>query len=166
MITTIMLLIVWAAIMGYMSAQTYSQQDVRPMLRNFDLSWVESLFGWVNFTYSSGEISVAARGPAGFIEFFIRKGAHVTVFATLGFLCVRLLTLWSGKMFVRVGVALLLVVFAASIDEFRHFLNPGRSGLVEDVVLDTCGGAIGIAIHQILHRLKARRRRLEGGRVS
>ncbi len=153
---TLVLLLAWAGIMAYMSAQPYTDQDLRPMLRGFDLSWVERWLGWMKFTYASSEISVAYRGPAAFLEFFIRKGAHVLVFATLGFLSMRLLTVWSLKMITRAGLALFVVVTVAMIDEYRHFLHPGRSGLIEDVVLDAVGGMIGIGLYWVLYRMKYR----------
>lgn len=140
--------------MAYMSAQPYTEQDLRPMLRGFDLSWVERWLGWVNFTYASSEISVAYRGPAAFLEFFIRKGAHLAVFATLGFLCIRLLTAWSMKMVIRAAITLFIVMTVAAIDEYQHFLHPGRTGLFEDVVLDTVGGLIGMGVYVMLFRIR------------
>ncbi|WP_088104306.1 VanZ family protein [Halalkalibacter urbisdiaboli] len=155
-VVTACLFIAWIGIIVFASSQPYSQQDLRPMLTSWDLSWVERLFSWVEFTYSQSLISIETKGTAGFIEFFIRKGAHVVVYATLGFLASRLLRATSIRLFYQVLLAFLFVVLFAMSDEYRHSLNPERTGLIEDVILDSVGGIIGIAFYHILYRIKVR----------
>lgn len=138
--------IVWISIIYIASSQPYEQQDLRPMLRDLDLQIVERWFSWVSFTYSNTVVSIEARGVAGFVEFFIRKGAHVFVFAVLGLLLFRLLQLFKLSPFSKFVISLLIIVIFAVIDEYRHFHHPNRTGLIEDVILDTIGGLIGIVL--------------------
>ncbi|ADC49290.1 VanZ family protein [Alkalihalophilus pseudofirmus OF4] len=146
------LLVLWAGMIIFASSQPYEDQDLRPILEGVPLDWVENVFGFVNFTYSNSEISVAERGPAAFIEFFIRKGAHVVVFAVLGALLMRIAVSLNIR-HIPAGITALMGVFIfACIDEYRHLMNPERTGLFEDVILDTVGGAIGIAIYLIIRK--------------
>ncbi len=156
---TAALLLVWVSIIVYASSQPYSEQDLRPILRGYNVDWAESWFGWVSFTYAESEISVKERGAEGFVEFFIRKGAHLSVFAILGFLTLRLLSVTRLYWFWRVVLALSIVILFASIDEYRHFLHPGRTGLIEDVKLDSLGGLIGISFYLLISSWKHRRKK-------
>lgn len=151
---TVILLIGWGSLVWFMSGQSYEEQDLRPFLRTFDLTWVDTLFHSVQFTYASREISVSYLGPAAFLEFFIRKGAHFFVFAIFGFLLIRLFTCWHMHSFFRISMTIIFILLAASIDEFRHFLHPGRTGLLADVLIDFLGGLFGIIMYSILYRLK------------
>lgn len=137
----------------FASSQPYEQQDLRPVLRDMDLAWVKTYFSWVSFTYSSTVISIDNRGLAGFVEFFIRKGAHVIVFFVLGLLTYRMLILWKMRKWYRVMIAFSFVLAYAAIDEYRHLLNPERTGLIEDVILDTIGGSLGILFALFVHKV-------------
>ena len=77
------------------------------------------------------------------IEFPVRKGAHMTEYAILA---VLFLGIVSGKELTRrelVRAVLLVAVYAAT-DEFHQRFVPGRSGQLRDVLIDSCGGAIGV----------------------
>ncbi len=153
-VMTILPLVVWIGIIYVASSQSYEQQDLRPILREMNLGFVERWFSWVSFTYSNTVVSIERRGVAGFVEFFIRKGAHVFVFFVLGFLIYRLLKLFKLSNLPRVLIALSFVMLVAIIDEFRHFYHPSRTGLIQDVILDTAGGLIGITTALLLQKNK------------
>ncbi|ERN51814.1 VanZ family protein [Alkalihalophilus marmarensis] len=151
-VITSLFLISWAGMIVYASSQPYADQDVRPMLENFSLDWVGQLFGFVHFSYAGSEVSVEARGPAAFIEFFIRKGAHLITFTVLGSLFMWVYHTANIRLPKAIALSLLSVGIFASIDEYRQFLHPDRSGLIEDVILDTVGGILGIIIYIALRR--------------
>lgn len=151
------LLLGWASLIFFASSQPYTDQDLRPMLGDFNLAWVERFFGWVSFTYSSSVISVETRGAAGFVEFFIRKGTHVVVFFVLGFLVMVLLGFTRMRLRTSAVLAFICVALFAAIDEYRHLIHPGRTGLIEDVILDCIGGAMGIAVVVFWQRHRQRK---------
>lgn len=138
--------LVWVGLIYLASSMSYQQQDLRPTLGEWNLEWVRSLFSWVSFTYSESIISIETRGTAAFVEFFIRKGAHVFVFLVLGFFIFRLIKVFNLHLFIQVISSIMFIVIFASIDEYRHFNNPGRTGLIEDVILDSISGTIGVCI--------------------
>ena len=76
----------------------------------------------------------------------LRKGAHLSEYAVLGALLLRALR--------RPGPAFALgVAYAASDELHQHFVR-GRNGSPLDVLLDSCGVALGI---YVLHRLSGTR---------
>ncbi|WP_455057766.1 VanZ family protein [Jutongia sp.] len=79
------------------------------------------------------------------IEFPVRKGAHMTEYAVLAVLWLGVL---AGEEITRKRalIAIALTALYASTDEFHQLFVPGRSGQVRDVLIDSCGAAIGVLI--------------------
>ena len=111
----------------------------------------------ISFTYGYQTRSIEANGVAGFVEFFIRKASHLSVFAVVGFLATRLLAF-----FVRTRTAAAITFFSvlmyASIDETRQYFSAERQGLIGDVIIDTVGGSIGILLMVWWLKQKKRKR--------
>jgi VanZ family protein len=82
------------------------------------------------------------------MQFFVRKGGHVTEYAILAVLFWRALraTLRSTPP-LRIGasVALVCALFAAS-DEFHQSFIATRTASETDVLIDICGALIGLLI--------------------
>jgi VanZ like family len=81
------------------------------------------------------------------IQVWIRKTAHVTEYALLGFLAFRALFLSTHSALVR--IALLAVGVAASVaatDEFRQSFLPQRTGTPWDVAIDVTAAVIAIGV--------------------
>lgn len=100
--------------------------------------WVKSLL-WFLFEGGTGE-------PGG--DGYLRKLAHFLEFTSLGFLFCWLFAMLR-KLPVQVGAAALVCGFlAACVDESIQLLSPGRNANFLDVLLDTSGVALGIALLQ------------------
>lgn len=138
-------LFAWMGLIYFSSSQSYDDQTIQPVLSGVNLDFVYTLFSWVSFTYGDSVVSLETRSPASFVEFFIRKGAHVVVFGVLGILAFRLFNLFCAYA-KTVCLSMLIVAGYSIFDEFRQSLHPGRSGMIEDVVLNSFGGVIGISI--------------------
>lgn len=85
------------------------------------------------------------------VHLLARKAAHLTEYAVLGLLVFRALRLSCPTLVRRsawsVGVAALMVAAAfAGIDEFHQSFVPGRTPAVTDVLIDTCGAALGLGV--------------------
>ncbi|MFD9627730.1 VanZ family protein [Peribacillus muralis] len=151
------LLVLWAMVIFFFSSQTYEEQSITPFLAQFDTPyWYERLEG-ISFMYGGVEVSAHTAGVSGFLEFFIRKGAHFLIFFVFG-----LLTLGVWRSFVRnaivaVSGALVCVVFYASADELHQRLTGGRTPLLQDVLLDAFGGLVGIFGLLLFNRWRKRR---------
>ncbi|RXZ01783.1 VanZ family protein [Fictibacillus sp. S7] len=136
----------------YSSATPYKQQDMRPTLSQFlNHEKIASIFSSVSFQYAGSEVSVEALGAAGFVEFFIRKCAHFSVYFLLGFLIFRVLRFYFSKGKTALFSFVLTVAYAASDEIHQHFTS-GRSPHVEDVMIDAGGGTVGILIAFLLYR--------------
>lgn len=133
--------VIWMGIIFISSSTPYEEQDLRPLISDkLDLSMLEPLLSPIHFTYHHSEVSIAALGVAGFIEFFIRKGAHVGVFLLLGLLFYYSVKHTSrlslkGKIILSWGLS---VLYAAA-DEIHQGFTPNRTPYAGDVILDTVG---------------------------
>lgn len=79
------------------------------------------------------------------ISHIIRKTAHFTIYAALGFF--SSLTVGRRKIFSRCSLWVVLFCFAyAFSDEVHQYFVPGRSCMFTDMLIDTCGGITGMAI--------------------
>ena len=84
-------------------------------------------------------------------ESFIRKAAHFSEYALLGFLVYSLFLLWGKIDFKAAGQSFLLVVSLASFDEFLQIFIPERFALVKDVVIDSIGCVAGMLMMRFIY---------------
>ena len=75
------------------------------------------------------------------IDHFVRKSAHFTEYALLG-----MLTLLVWKKRDKVLQPWLWCILYASSDEMHQLFVPGRSGMWQDVLLDSMGALTGICL--------------------
>ncbi|EIT86247.1 hypothetical protein A374_06596 [Fictibacillus macauensis ZFHKF-1] len=146
----------------YSSATPYKEQDLRPRLSTFlpeDI--ITALFSWVHFTYAGSEVSIERLGAPGFIEFFIRKLSHFSVYFLLAILLYRALAPHCKRLGWRFFFAWVVTIAYAASDELHQHFTPGRSMHAEDVMLDSFGGLVGLllALAFTSWRRKRRRRR-------
>jgi VanZ family protein len=144
-------------VLFYFSSQTYQQQTLIPYLERFIPNKVnQSFLNKISFHYHGKEISIDNLGRYYFIEFFIRKAAHLFIYFLLGFFTLRAVTFIKKRSIQTILSSLLLVCIYASLDEFHQKLTGDRTPLVSDVILDTVGGLIGILFFILLFRKKSR----------
>ncbi len=121
-----------------------------------DEDTVQDLFSSVHFTYAGSEVSIEERGASGFLEFFLRKGAHFTVFFILGLLICRALGGYGMDRKKAFLFALLATTGYAALDEIHQSFTADRTPLWQDSVLDTVGGITGITVWSVLFGKKGR----------
>ena len=83
------------------------------------------------------------------VQFFVRKGAHVTEYALLAALLWRAVRYGIDlrmKMSILAAAALLACAALAASDEFHQFFVASRTSSASDVTIDVCGALIGLAI--------------------
>lgn len=90
------------------------------------------------------------------VQFFVRKTAHFSEYAVLGFL-IRLL-MWSYSVKRAGGWAWLAGTLYAGTDEIHQLLTGERSGMWQDVVLDSCGAVFGVVMAGVFMWLLGRRK--------
>lgn len=78
------------------------------------------------------------------VEFIIRKCAHMLEYFVLGVLVV--LAFQKQKQLNSVWICLLFCMLYACSDEFHQLWVNGRSGQLQDVLIDTIGALVGISL--------------------
>lgn len=128
-------LLVWMVVIFSASADAQSTQRTSRFLEPF-LRWL-----WP---------AISAEG-IDVVRWVVRKGAHVTEYAILAWLWWRALSRpargtarpWSWS---TAGWALLAVFLYAATDELHQAFVPNRTGRLMDVIIDTVGGVVGLAL--------------------
>lgn len=132
-------LIIFALVIVFIASNmSYEQQTIVPELQTLlkDKPFEEEL-SKIKLTYWGMPISVESRGYYYFIEFLIRKATHFSGFGLIGvifYLFYRKLNLRLPAYFAIASVFVL-----GSLDEYRQTMQPGRTGLFQDVMIDTAG---------------------------
>lgn len=86
-----------------------------------------------------------------FLHFFIRKGAHFTVYFILGVTLIRACSIYFARKR-RALYAFIIACLYAISDEVHQLFIPGRSGEIGDVLIDSFGALIGIFIYLRIRR--------------
>lgn len=156
-------ILIWFGMIFGLSSQSHKDQDLRPWIKKeISDKTVKQYFSGTSFNYGTSKISLKTSGTSGFVEFFIRKFAHLFVYSVLGMLIARLfkaLTRW------RLGwnylISVLICAAYAATDEFHQSFIQDRTARPADVVLDTIGAMLGILLYlsisqifQAIHKKK------------
>jgi VanZ family protein len=91
----------------------------------------------------------------------VRKTAHVTEYAILAVLVLRLIRQLSWRRVSRAWLpdavcALLIVILYAASDEFHQLFVPSREASVVDVAIDTSGAVLALLFIGVLARWRQR----------
>ncbi|WP_205665317.1 VanZ family protein [Pseudalkalibacillus hwajinpoensis] len=140
----------------FISSHTpYQQQDMKPFFRDYVTLTKENL-PQVEFTYDGTLVTPSQ--PYQYVEFFIRKGAHVASFGLLAFLSVMAFRERGQHQHLLLGS---FTAFAyALFDEFHQSLVKGRTGHLIDVLIpDTSGIFLAAFLFTIVQRFKMKKPR-------
>lgn len=138
------------------SSMTYGQQTLIPVLQRLLAGQPgRGLLSGIDFTYAGTRISIRHLGYFAFIEFFLRKSAHVAIYFLLGLagsfgLQKRVTPTW-----LRVVLTVLACAGVAAFDEFHQLLTGGRSPLFQDVMLDTVAAAVAVGLGLLVTRRRS-----------
>jgi len=139
---TSMIIIFFATVLFLFKSDT-----VIEILRNqASMEQIRWLLQRIDITYAGSTVNLQSHGVDGLMNFFLRKFAHFFLFALLGFFVFLAMFKLSSKSLASFIVALVIVIAYAALDEYRQTFIPSRSGMVEDVILDTVGGIFGASV--------------------
>ncbi|MBM7649274.1 VanZ family protein [Bacillus ectoiniformans] len=158
---SLLLLLGVAGVIFMFSSQTYEEQSLVPLLQK--LLPGEPLAGvlsQVEVSYWGKLISVETKGYYYFIEFFIRKFAHVFLFGCLAVALFRVVVYWRPRRItLAIGIALIGTGLYAAFDEFHQLLTGGRTPLVNDVFLDFIGAALALVLYVPVYLIRRKRKK-------
>ena len=126
---------VWMAVIFVMSTDVGSGAHSSALL--------EPIVLWVNPNTSPEQFE--------FVHFLFRKAGHVTEYAVLGILILRAVRSSprpSGAFSISASILVTLLIASAfaSTDEFHQVFVAGRGPSLIDVLIDTCGAALGVGL--------------------
>ncbi|WP_152946161.1 VanZ family protein [Desulfofundulus thermobenzoicus] len=139
---------------AYFSGQSFAEQDLRPEIRRHP-RMVEKVreLPPVSFSYSGQPVD-NRRAPADFIQFWLRKGAHVVIYGALGLsLAAALDGAGSGgrRRWMLAGV---IVILVGALDEWHQTFVPGRTGRAVDVLVDLAGFVVLVFFFSLFVRFR------------
>ncbi len=83
-------------------------------------------------------------------DHFVRKTAHFTIYAILGGLLSLTLFSFGLKNVKLYLISVILSGLYAISDEIHQYFVPGRACMIRDMILDTCGGAVGAVVGMLI----------------
>lgn len=87
------------------------------------------------------------------INGIIRKVAHFSIYAVLGFLLFYLIHEYTAKKYIILSSSPIIALIYAISDEFHQTFIDGRSGEIRDVLIDTSGAITGIIFALLLLKI-------------
>ena len=79
-------------------------------------------------------------------EGIVRKLAHFSEYACMGFLSYSIVVMWYGTRWRGRLIVILQLLISAGADEFHQYFVPGRNASIKDVLIDTAGGITGMLV--------------------
>lgn len=154
---TLLLLVIGSVF--YSSSQPYGDQTLIPFLEKVWPSQpFKEVLQKVEFYYGGKIVSVEQSGYYNFIEFFIRKATHFSVYAIMGAIYILILHAFNMKKQLIWAVALLTLILFAISDEWHQSFTANRTPLIADILIDSLGVCFGLVIGFIFmkrHRKKS-----------
>lgn len=144
--------IVWMCVIFAFSAQTSEESGA--VSEGFSYRIVNTTGKLLHLDIDAERV----REIANSIEHFVRKGAHMTEYAVLAILLYVWLGRWRLSRIKAAGIAAVLAVLYACSDEFHQLFVAGRSGRVNDVLIDSAGAILGLALFLFISRLRRKSR--------
>lgn len=133
--------IIWAIVIFLFSNQNGQESNNNNVL----VVYVLNLLG-IDINSIFGELT----------HFIIRKAAHMTEYFILYILSYRALK-EDFSINKSMIYGLLITFLYASTDEFHQYFIPGRGPAFKDVLIDTGGGVLALAIVLIKHSIRKRK---------
>lgn len=138
-------LLLMGAVVFYFSSQSYKEQTIVPFLeRHIDAGTLQHVFPKVEFKYGTTRFNSQTK-PYQFLEFLLRKTAHLTMYGLFGIMGYIALLPYRMSRLSRFLSSCSLLVGIAILDEWNQSSRALRTGSPKDVLIDLTGGVIGMA---------------------
>lgn len=91
--------------------------------------------------------------PEQVLTFLTRKAAHTFIYFVLGILMFNVVRSYDISTRRAIWMSIVFVCGYACTDEFHQIFVSGRSPEITDVMIDTCGGALGMTTYYAVSKL-------------
>lgn len=140
------LALVWMCVIFAFSAQT--KEESSAVSEGFSYRIVNSTGLLLHLHIDEEQI----REIANAIEGFVRKGAHMTEYAILTILLYIWLGRWQMSKVRMSCMAIIIAALYACSDEIHQLFVAGRAGRVSDVLVDSAGAIVGLALFLLINK--------------
>lgn len=134
------LALIWMCVIFAFSAQT--KEESGAVSEGFSYHMVNATGLLLHLNIDEEKI----REIANAIEGFVRKGAHMTEYAILAILIYTWLGRWQMSRLRMFCAAVILASLYACSDEVHQLFVAGRAGRASDVLIDSAGAVVGLAL--------------------
>jgi VanZ family protein len=150
----LLFVLLWMTLIFIFSSQPYDSQDMKPWLKSvLSFEQIPRYLYHIQLNYGGHTISIQSLGLLGFVEFFIRKSAHVTEYAVLGILIFQTLRVIFPRIWGISLISISLCYLYAVTDEYHQSFIVDRTPLFADVLLDTGGATAGILLFMFISKV-------------
>jgi VanZ family protein len=139
--------LVWMCVIFGFSAQTKEESSV--VSEGVSYRLVESTGFFFHLHLDEEQL----REIANSIENAVRKGAHMTEYAILAILIYIWIGQWELTLFRKSCIAVLASALYACSDEAHQLFVAGRAGRFTDVMIDSAGALLGLALFLVVCRV-------------
>jgi VanZ family protein len=123
------------------------------LLKSRLIRWLPALL-WMATIFCFSSLSHLPEAESGWVDYGIKKSAHIIVYAGLALLYRFALSDEPRLSPRRLNLTVLLLVLLYAIsDEWHQSFTPGRHPRVHDIGYDLIGGLVGLTLAQIWSRL-------------
>lgn len=140
---SIILVIIWMIIVFLFSSQIGDDSQVTSG------NTIRKIITFFNENISNSKLEEIVE----FLQPFIRKVAHFTLYTIGGFLIYNMFNLYNISNNKKLSYSILTGVLYSSSDELHQLFVPGRSGMITDVIIDSLGVVTGILIFIIILKI-------------
>ncbi|MGF9935136.1 VanZ family protein [Paenibacillus ehimensis] len=138
--------LLWTLLIFHFSSQSYHEQSIQPILHKwFTKEGMLSVVPEMTIHYHHSTIE-ARKQPFEFVEFLFRKGSHLFMYAMLAVCAFFALVQTRWKLGFKILLAIVYVIGIASADEWNQAGSVERTSAMQDIVLDSIGGFLGLVV--------------------
>lgn len=146
-ITGILLLGLYCTIFSFSASDGEASSEVSYGVTE---QMIRSMEKWTGFTFSFADTPEEIEQ----LESIVRKLAHFTEYAAMGFLMYGIVLCWIPATMKNAFITAGIVVLSAGADEFHQYFVPGRYSSFKDVMIDFAGGIVGMLFIYFLRKLR------------
>lgn len=126
-----------------LSSQSYEMQTIQPFLKQrIDSHTLQEALPDITIPYRNTQFAAKA-DPYRFVEFILRKGAHLFLYACLAASAYLALRTYRLSYRWKLLMILAIVLCIASLDEWNQSFR-NRTSSIHDVWIDFVGGLLGL----------------------
>lgn len=134
-------ILLWAAVLSVMAAIFFFSSQNAAVSGKTSTGFTEKIIRAIGMDKRLSDAEIAAAAEK--LDYVVRKSAHFTIYAALGFFVFLLLSSYRHASAKTLLYSIIWAFLYSCSDEIHQHFVPGRAMLARDVLIDTCGSFFG-----------------------